>query len=60
MSSETLKTALDVGTNLDTCPWRPALLAGADVHVNRFEVPDPSEDGFGLTYLPGEVGEGQA
>lgn len=49
-----------MGTNLNTCPRTLALLPGVSVHVNRFEVLDPKEDGFGLTYLPGEMGEGQA
>ena len=48
------------GTNLDTCPQRPALLAGAQVLMNGFEILDPTEDRFGITYLPREVGEGQA
>ena len=48
------------GRNLDTCPQRPALLAAAYVHVNGFEVLDPTENGFGLTYLLREMGGGQA
>lgn len=39
---------------------RPAVLAGVYVCISGFEVIDLTENEFVLTYLLGELGEGQA